>query len=74
MITPAVSKYTCAVSFDDMPDMPLMEPSPSAAPRKTSATVDQPHAARVPMDTSVSMVAVPWRRLITAARWKPHPL
>ena len=31
---------------------------------------DQPHAAIVPIEMSVSIVAVPWRRFIHAARWK----
>ena len=35
---------------------------------KNNATNDQPNAARVPTETSVSMVAVPWRRLVHAAR------
>ena len=42
---------------------------------QNSATTDQPNAASTPIDTSVSMVEVPWRRLVQAARWKgqaPH--
>ena len=46
----------------------------SPASRKTRATVDQPHAANVPRDTRVSIVAVPWRRFTRAARWNPAPL
>ena len=39
---------------------------------RSSATTDQPNAARVPSETSVSMVAVPWRRLVAAARCSGH--
>ena len=38
-----------------------------------STTVDHVHAESVPIDTSVSIVVVPWRRFIRVARWKPHP-
>ena len=48
-----------------MPGMPAVP--------KNSAHTDQPNAARVPIDTSVSIVAAPWRRLIQAARWNGHP-
>ncbi|MEY9214857.1 hypothetical protein ABH917_004303 [Thermobifida halotolerans] len=50
-----------------MPGMP-------ASPRN-SAYSDHAKAARVPMDTSVSMVASPRRRFLAAATWKgsaPH--
>ncbi|SKY87494.1 Uncharacterised protein [Mycobacteroides abscessus subsp. abscessus] len=36
---------------------------------KNKAYKDHPKAARVPIDTNVSMVAVPCRRLRHAARW-----
>ncbi len=36
---------------------------------KNSAYVDQRKAADVPIDTRVSIVAVPWRRLVQVARW-----
>ena len=48
--------------------MPGMPASP-----KNSAQIDQPKAARVPSEISVSMVAAPWRRLTAAARWKGQP-
>ena len=44
--------------------------APSTA---TRATKDQIHAASVPIEIKVSIVAVRWRRLSTAARWKPEP-
>src|SRR3954463_1383752 len=47
-------------------------PGSPAVPRK-SAYSDQPNAASVPSDTSVSMVAAPWRALAHAARWKGAP-
>ena len=47
-------------------------PGIPASPRK-SAQSDQPNAARVPSDTSVSMVAAPCRRLVQAARWNGSP-
>ena len=43
------------------------------APRKQSATTDQPHAASVPMLIRVSIVAAPWRRLFQAAMWNGWP-
>ena len=43
-------------------------PASPAVP-KNSAYSDQPNAASVPSETSVSMVAAPWRRLVQAARW-----
>ena len=49
-------------------------PGSPAVPRK-SAYTDQPRAARVPTETSVSIVEAPWRRLAQAARWNgqaPH--
>jgi hypothetical protein len=45
----------------------------SPAPRKNRATTDQPHAARVPTEIRVSMLALPWRRLAQAARWNGQP-
>src|SRR6476661_2022797 len=36
---------------------------------KNSAYSDHVSAARVPSETSVSIVAVPWRRLVQAALW-----
>ena len=42
----------------------------SPAGVNTTAHTDQEKAARTPIDTSVSMVAAPWRALITIARWK----
>ncbi len=44
----------------------------SPSPR-TRATTDQPQAASVPSETSVSMVAAPCRRLRSAARWNESP-
>ncbi len=59
-----------------MPDRlrlkPWVIPGMPAVPRN-SAQVDQPKAARVPMDTRVSMVAAPCLRLVQAARWKGQP-
>ena len=40
----------------------------SPASRKKSATIDQPHAASVPTEMSVSIVAVPCFRFSQAAR------
>ncbi len=48
--------------------MPGMPASP-----KNSAHSDQPNAASVPTETSVSMVAAPCRALVQAARWNGHP-
>ncbi len=48
--------------------MPGMPASP-----KNSAHSDQPNAARVPSETSVSMVAAPCRTPVQAARWKGRP-
>ena len=44
-----------------MPGMPAVP--------KNSAYSDQPNAASVPTETSVSMVAAPCRRFVQAARW-----
>src|SRR4028119_2192222 len=44
-------------------------PGTPAVPRN-SAYSDQANAAIVPRETRVSIVAVPWRRFIHAARWK----
>src|SRR4051794_29347666 len=49
-------------------------PGVPAVPQN-SATSDQPNAARTPSDTSVSIVVVPCRRFVHAARWNgqaPH--
>ena len=75
MMTPAVSKYTCAVSpLEDIPAMPPIESEvSSAAFKKNNATVDHAHAASVPIETSVSMVAVRCRRLTKAALWNAQP-
>ena len=56
-ITEAVSKYTWAAS--PPPKNPPIETPPSAAPRKTSATIDHVYAASVPSEISVSIVAAP---------------
>ncbi len=48
-----------------MPGMP-------ASPRN-SAHRDQPNAASVPRETSVSMVAAPCRAFVQAARWNDSP-
>jgi hypothetical protein len=47
--------------------------SSSPAPRKKSATTDQPQAASVPTEISVSIVAAPWRAFSAAARWNVQP-
>ena len=47
-----------------MPGMPAVP--------KNSAYSDQPNAASVPSEIRVSMVAVPCRRLVQAARWNGH--
>ena len=39
------------------------------ASRKNSESTDQPQAASVPTEISVSMVAAPWRRFCQAALW-----
>jgi hypothetical protein len=57
-----------------MPAIPGASVAVSPAPRATSATVDHVHADSVPSETRVSIVAVPWRALISAARWKAKPL
>ena len=41
----------------------------SPAPRKKSATTDQPQAASMPTEISVSIVAAPCFRFCQAARW-----
>ncbi len=45
----------------------------SPAVPKNSAKSDQPKAARVPIETSVSMVDWPCRRLSHVARWNGSP-
>ena len=40
---------------------------------KNRAHSDQPNAASVPIETSVSMVAAPCRRLAQAALWNGSP-
>ena len=50
--------------------MPIIPASP-----RNSAHSDHPNAASVPTEINVSIVAVPWRALVHAARWKgsaPH--
>ena len=42
--------------------------SGSPAPRNSSEMTDHVQAAIVPIEMSVSIVAVPWRRFIQAAR------
>ena len=69
MTTPTISKYTSPagpprsgtrLSAWRMPGSP--------APRKNSETTDHVQAAIVPIEMSVSIVAVPWRRFVHAAR------
>ena len=43
------------------------------ASRKKRATTDQPRAASVPIEISVSIVAAPWRRFSQAAWWNGQP-
>ena len=45
----------------------------SPVPRKTSATTDQHHAASVPTEISVSIVATPCLAFSHAARWNGQP-
>ena len=45
----------------------------SAPSTRRSAATDQPHAASVPIETSVSIVAAPCRAFTSAARWKSKP-
>ena len=45
----------------------------SPARRGTARRPTTPHAARVPSEMSVSIVAAPWRRLAQAARWNGQP-
>ena len=47
-------------------------PGSPAEPRN-SAYSDQPKAASVPRETSVSIVAAPCRRFVQAARWNGAP-
>src|SRR3954453_22205365 len=47
-------------------------PGSPAVPH-SSAYTDQPSAASVPIDTRVSIVDVPCRRLVHAARWNGQP-
>jgi hypothetical protein len=46
-------------------------PGSPAVPKK-SAYSDQASAAMVPIETSVSIVDAPWRRLVHAALWNGH--
>src|SRR5919107_2500113 len=46
-------------------------PGTPAVPRN-NAYSDHPNAARVPIDTRVSIVEVPWRRFVHAALWNGH--
>ena len=48
-------------------------PGIARVPRKKSATTDQPQAASVPTEISVSIVAAPCRRFAQAARWNGQP-
>ena len=50
----------------------MLMPGTPASP-KNSAYSDQPNAASVPSEISVSMVAAPWRRFGQAARWNGQP-
>ena len=50
-----------------------MRISGAPASRKKSEATDQPHAASVPTEISVSMLAEPWRRFRQAARWNGQP-
>jgi hypothetical protein len=74
MTTAATSKYTCSSGADPSGRrskaivIPVMPASPHS-----SATTDHVHAASVPRLTRVSIVAVAWRRLRHAARWKDQP-
>ena len=61
----ATSKYTWAP--------PGSPGAGSPGPVASSAATDQPQAARVPRETSVSMVAARWRSPARAARWNPQP-
>ena len=45
----------------------------SASIPATSTTVDHVHAASVPTEISVSIVAAPWRAFTNAARWNVQP-
>ncbi|HEX5994313.1 MAG TPA: hypothetical protein VFY84_04135 [Jiangellales bacterium] len=49
-----------------------VNPGVPAVPRN-SAHTDQPSAASVPTEISVSIVAAPWRRFVHAARWNGAP-
>ena len=46
-------------------------PGAPAVP-SSSAHSDHAEAASTPIETRVSMVAAPWRRLVQAARWNGH--
>src|ERR1700742_246727 len=58
-VRPIVSSNGCV-----MPGVP-------AVPQNNAYT-DQPRAANVPIEISVSIVAAPCRRLVQAARWNGH--
>ena len=45
----------------------------SPAPRKSRAATDHPHAASVPIEMRVSIVAARCRRLVQAFRWNGQP-
>ena len=47
-------------------------PPTSPAGVDTNAHTDQAKAASTPIETSVSIVAAPWRALTTIARWNGH--
>ena len=45
----------------------------SASSEAKRTTVDQPQAASVPIEISVSIVARPWRACMSVTRWKGRP-
>ncbi len=61
-----------ASSAEPVSEKPSDMPAAPASP-KNRAHSDQPKAARVPIETSVSMFAARWRRLIAATRWNGQP-
>ncbi len=74
MTTPTISKYTSPAGPPRSGTRLSSWRIPgSPAPRKNSETTDHVHAAIVPIEMSVSIVAVPWRRFVQAARWKGYP-
>jgi len=74
-VTPAA---TSRYSADDAPSRETVNSKPCRIPGipaspKNSAHRDQPNAAAVPTDTSVSIVEEPCRRFVQAALWKGRP-